>query len=811
VLHDLRFALRLLVKHPLFSLGTIVVLALGIGATTAMFSVVDATLLRPLPYHEPQRLVRLFERSPAGRRVNASFPTVHDWAELTRTFDGIAGIGTGGEAALTDRTDALPVTVLTQMVTASFFDVLGVAPTAGRTFGVADATGSPVVMISGRLWRSRFNADPALVGAPIHLNGGPALTVIGVMPDGFELLAPADAWTLVPPSLAGLTPANRRIHFLDVVARLKPDASIDAARDDLARVARGIAEQAPDTNRNWSVDIEPLQRALVSEDLRRTTLALTAAVAFILLMACANVANLMLSRGAGRAREIAVRAALGGSPLRIVRQLTVESALLAGLGGVAGVGVAAAAIAAAPAVMPAGTIPTGFVITMNARLIACAALLMVVAACLTGALPAWKTIGVSLVDGLAAGSRVAVGRSRIRSALAVLQIAAAVVLLVGAALFIRTITALGAVDAGFHADHVMTMAVPLPFARYGSPARTLAFYEELEARASSLPGVAQAAVIAGDLPLDGNTMVQTFDVAGQANPDPAQRPAAHFQMVTPHYFDALGIPLVRGRPFSDRDRASGVPVCLVNEAFAARYLAGRDPLSASVIVNSLTARPSDSVSVARRIVGVVGQVRLRPGEREPFPEIYVPLAQNPWNSGKLIVRAADDRESSSVASTVREVVAGLDRNLAVSRVRTMEEVAGEATATPRFRAQLTGVLAALAGVIAAVGLFSVLAFSVRQRAAELGIRMALGARPADIVRLVLSDGLVLAGIGVAIGMAASALLAQFVASLLFGVTGIDPLAYASAGGAVALLAVAASVVPAWTATRRAAGWRGFAR
>ena len=794
---DVSFGWRMLRRSPGYTFSAVLVLALGIGATTAIFSLVDAALIRPLPFPEPDRLVEVFQRSPRSARTRVSLGDLLDWIAQNHSFASIAGIATAGPASLGDGSDGSSQVVATQNVTPLFFDVLRVAPVMGRTFAPNETDESRVVVVSERLWRNHFAADPTLVGRDIRLAGG-VLTVIGIVPSDFELLGHADIWML-PPSTLGRGEQGRRLHFLDAIARLERNRSIEQARADMAAVADNAAVAWPATNKGWGVTIEPLQHALVSDELRRTSLVLLAGVMFILIMACGNVANLMLAKAVARTGELALRAALGGTRARVMRQLLTESLVLALLGGAAGLALTSIILRAAPSIVPTGTLPPSVVLHMDWRLTFFALIATFVAALGSGFVPAWQATRTSLVDAIGSGGRTAGHGSRVRAFLAVLQVAAAVLLTTGAGLFVRTVVALNNVDAGYRADHVLAMSIGLPFQRYAPPAQTLRFYQNVQEETARLPGVRVASVLAGDLPLDGFTRGQTFDVVGEVPIDFSHQPVAQFLMVSPGYFDALGIQVVQGRAFTVDDTGTSTPVCIVSEVFARHYLQSRDPLTSRLTIRSMVLRLADSVPVTREIVGVARQVRVRPGERGPTPQVYVPFEQNPWIAGKIVVQTAT--EPLSLIAPIKAVVTRFDKDLTITDVKTMDDVAVSATATPRFRAQLLSAFAALAMSIAGVGLFSILSFMVRQRAREFSIRIALGARRSDVIRLVIGQGARLGVMGLAIGCVSAFVLVRTLSTLLFGVKPLDPMTFVIACTALATLTILASVTPAVVATR----------
>jgi putative ABC transport system permease protein len=790
---DVAYAVRGLRKAPGFTFVTVLVLALGIGANSATFSLVDAALVRPLPFTQPERLVMLWERSTRFAHNRVSPLNFLDWSEQQHAFVSIAAIAGGGRT-LTGNGGAAE-RVAGQAVTSRFFEVLGIHAIAGATFDPDDVTRRPgVVVISQRLWRSRFGGDTGAIGRAIALDGQP-FTIIGVVPAEFQILYPSDIWT---PFVPRRSPEQRRQHYMQVIGRLKSDVTLEQARTDMGRVADQIARIAPDTNKDWGVTIEPLHDAIVGADLRTTSLVLAGVVGFVLLMACANVASLLLARGLDRSREIAVRAALGGSRWRIIRQLLTESLLLALIGGASGLALAWAAVRAAPSLIPPGTLPQAIVLAFDGRVAAAAAVLTLGTALLFGLVPAWQASNIPLTAMTSAGGRGSTRRAGgLRAALVIGEVAAAVLLLSGAGLLVRTLIALNGIDPGYRAVRVLTLAVGLPFNRYGSVDRLLTFYQSAERELAAIPGVNSAA-IGGSLPLDGWDIGQGFAIVGDPPVEQSHTLSAHYQIVSAAYFRTLGIDVVRGRPFSEHDTARTQQVCVVNEEFVRRYLPGREPIGTLVDVQSMDLKGGPT-PVTREIVGVIRQVAEQPGEKERAVEIYVPIAQNPWFSASIAVQTAG--EPVSFLPAVKAAIARVDKDQPVTRVRTMDEVAAESTSQPRFRAALAGVFAALALILAAVGIFGALAFSVGQRAREFGIRVALGARTHDVLRLVLGSGLAMTAAGVAGGLAAAAVLTRFLGTLLFAVKPTDPVTFAATAAVLASAGLVACVVPAWRATR----------
>jgi putative ABC transport system permease protein len=786
---DIRLAARSLRKAAGFTCLAVLILAVGIGATSIIFSLIDATMLRPLPYRNPAQLVALWEHPPGYARERVSPLNFLDWSEQSRAFESMAGVVPISRVLTTASGAAERIPA--HIVTSAFFDVLGVRPIAGRTFAPDDTVLQPnVVVVSESFWRSRLGSDPRAIGRVVRLDGLP-FTLIGIVPAGFQIVSPTDIWTPLPRS-----PGQRRPRFLRVIARLKAGRTIDDARADMAIVADRIAQAAPDTNRNWGVVVDPLRESLVGGDLRATSLVLGGVVMFVLLMACANVANLLLARGVGRAREIAVRRALGAGAAQILRWLLTESVLLSTTGGCAGIAASWIVIRLMPSIVPPGLLPPGIGMQFDARVALVTAVLSGLAGVLAAAAPAWHATRTPPTDLLAAGGRASTRSGRTRQALAVAEIAGAVLLMSAAGLMIRTLVAMSTEDHGFRGGSVLTTGVEIPISRY-NPQQLTAFYRQTEAALMALPGV-RSVGFARDLPLQGSALGQPFEISGVPPVDASSRQSAHYQMVNVRYFETLGIAFLKGRPFSDRDLSTSAPVCIVNEEFVRRQLRGREPIGAVVKVPNVLAGAAPP-TMAREVVGVIKQVTVQAGERDKAMELYVPLEQNAWYSMAVAIRV--DGLPMALADQVRAAIARLDRDLPLSRMRTMDDVAADSVMRPRFRAGLVGGLAGLALALAAVGVFGVRMFSVRERTRELGVRMALGARTADILSLVVGSGAKMAAAGVAIGLMLAAVLTRSLASLLYGVTPLDPVAFVGASATLVMTALLACVTPALLALR----------
>jgi putative ABC transport system permease protein len=807
---DVKFAIRQLRAAPAFTAVAALTLALGIGANSAMFALADATLLRPLPFPRADRLVMVWERNTQDRsaralRVPVSPITLRDWAEQNRSFEAVAAMATGiGGGPLLAAPDGTLQSVDRQTVTWRFFDVLGVAPIAGRTFLPSDAIGATttVVVMGEGVWRTRFGADPTVVGREVRLNGQP-FTVVGIVPDHAQLARAAGVWALMgerfPPNL------SRGFRFLQAIGRLKPGVSIDAAQADLSVIADSLARAHPDTNTGWSVTIDPLHNAIMERDLQLTAIFLLGVVGFVLLMCCANVANLLLARGSVRGRELAMRSALGAGRSRIVAQLITESLVLAVLGGVLGIAIGAAILEAAPTLIPPGLLPPAARISLDGRVLLFCAAASVIVGILFGLVPAWQATRTSLVQALSSEGRSATrAGGRFRSVLVAGEIAAAALLLCGAGLLLRTLLILGNAETGYRVDGdtVMTLDFSLPptreGTRYPNTQSYLSFYDRASSAIRALPGVRRIGWASG-LPYgDTELGYWRFEIVGDTPVEPANRPLADFQVADPGYFETLDLPIVAGRSFTDHDTGTSALVCIVNEEFVRRHLAGRNPIGLRVAIEPfLTGGASPKV---REIVGVARQLRGRAGAAGDPVQLYVPLTQHPMSDVDLVVEASGVPATALVAP-IRAAIATIDSNVPVRRDRTLTDVAHQTRAPHRLRAVLVGTFAALALMLAVVGIFGVLAYAVEQRTREFGVRIALGASTTNVLGLVLGSAARVIVAGGVIGLVAAAALSRTISTFLFGVEPLDPATYASVGVVLALTAAIAAAAPAWRATR----------
>ncbi len=812
---DVKFAMRQLTRAPGFTAVAALTLALGIGANSAMFALADAALFRPLPFRDPDRLVIVDEWGPQQQaRSRIELLNFREWARESRTFESMAAIwipGTGGGPTMTG-SDGVAEIVPGQSVTASFFDVLGVTPIVGRTFQPSDETASPsVVVLSEGFWRRRFAADLTLIGREITLDGR-QVTVIGVVPSrvqftpGLSFLSGgasvSSVWLLLPAPSDG-APGDARgqctlCRFLQVVGRMRPGTSIEAAQADLTILADAVAAQNG-SSRPRRVLVTSLRDSMIGRDVRLTSMLLLGVVALVLALCCANVANLVLARGTSRARELAVRAALGAGRRRIVAQLLTESLVLAAFGALLGAAVGAILVDAARSFIPSNLLPPAVVLGFGGRIAGFSVATALMVGLLFGLVSAWRVTGFSLTERLTAESRTATGRGgRLRHAIVAGEVAVAVVVLCGAGLLLRTLLVLDGFDSGYGAqrERILSVLVSVPgFAqgsRYPTRESVLQLYDGIDREVRAIP-VVRSVGWATTLPLGGSQIGRSaFDVVGAPPSRDGVRPQADLQIVSASYFDTLDLPIVSGRAFTDDDRGSTTPVCIVNEAFARRHFSGRNPVGERIRVGL--------EMVDREIVGVARQVKGRPDEVEEFVQVYVPIRQNVWPSVYLIVRVMDG-DVTALAPAVRAAIAKVDPGQAVNNVTTLDGVAGSATERYRFRALLVGTFGSVALLLAMVGVFGVLAYSVQQRTRELGVRIALGATPTNVIGLVLLGASRVVALGTVLGLVTAAGLGQAISSFLFGVQPLDLTTFVAVAGVLVITAAIAMTTPALRAAR----------
>jgi putative ABC transport system permease protein len=721
-----------------------------------------------------------------------------DWNTRGRTFETIAGFTPTVGGMVMAGVDGNAETVSRQWVTAGIFDVLGVAPIVGRTFSADDeAKRANAVVLSEPFWRKRYNGDPSVVGTEVRLDGS-NWTIVGVVPKEFELLGKTSMWAMRP--LVNLPPRVRGAYALQVVGRMRPGVTVQAAESDLAAVAAGLATEFPQTNKDRSVSLEPLHASMIGSDLRLTSMLFLGVVGFVLLICCANVANLLLARATVRVRELAVRSALGAGRGRIIRQLLTESLVLSLLGGALGCALGAAILAAAPAFIPDGLLPPTVTLVFDIRVVVFCAAAALAVGVLFGILPAFKATSIASADVIASDSRSVTGRGGgMRAALVAGEVATAVLLLFGAGLLMRTLLAVDSFDRGYRAGSVLSMLLDPLGSKYPTDQALQQFYDQVEAEVLATPGVA-AMAYTGSLPLDFfDDGVMTFEIAGEPPIPENQRPVTQVQAVSVGYFATLDLPIVAGRPFDRSDKAGAPRVCIVNEALA-RSFGARSPLG-----RHLALRPTSSPQAAPadcEIVGVARQVKGRPDEAQDFVQLYTSMAQDLSDDVYMVVRPKAGR-AEALTAAVRAAVSRIDTEQLVSvrDIRTLGDIEWSATSRHRFRAVLVVAFAALALVLAMVGVFGILAYSVQQQVRDFGVRRALGATTSDILRLVTRNAARVVLTGALIGLAAAALGGRLIERMLFGVRPLDVTTFAAV--AVVLLATAAMAIagPAWRATR----------
>jgi len=794
---DVRHAMRAVRRSPGFVAVAVVTLALGIGANTAMFSVVYSALLRPLPYRDGDRLVVLDETTPKAGEVSVSYPNFLDWRSETRRLSGMAFVhSVGFDLVGTER----PMTVSGEAVSANFLSLLGVRPALGRDFTASEEepAAAPVAILSHSLWQSRFGADPGVLGRTITLNARP-FTIVGVLPAGFrsldrlDVLVPIGVWRAANADLAAERGARDDSR---VIGRLAPGTGLSDARAEMGTIAARLAKEYPRSNDRFGVMIVPVRDYLVG-NVRPSLLVLFGAVLFVLLIACGNVANLLLSRGAGRAREIALRVALGASRGRVVSQLLVESLVLALLGGALGLLLAAGGLRALAALVPKAPLG-GAAIGLNGTVLLFTAGTILVVTCLFGIVPALRFARPDPHAELKERGRTTSGgasHGRLRALHAGSEITLALVLLTGAGLMMKTMVRLSSVDPGFRVDRVQTMEIDLRAQRYDDDDARLGFWQPVLDRVRALPGVRSAAV-GTVVPLTGNHSRTDITIEGMPLPRAGMFPHPDYHFVSPGYLATLEIPLIRGRDFGQADGADAPPVALVNAALARRYFPGQDPVGKRFMFGHPSA---DKAPEWVTIVGEVGDTKLYGLANPARLEVYLPFRQYPPGDGTLLVKSEGD--PGALVSAIRGVVTSVDPDQPVGDVSTMSELRSQSVGERRMTLILLGIFSGLAVLLAAIGVYGVIAYSASRRVPEIAVRMALGAQRRDVLRLVLAQSgrIALAGIGV--GVAAALALTRLMTGLLYGVSPSDPLTVVAAAALLGSIALLAGYLPARRAAR----------
>ena len=792
---DVRYGLRSLGKKPGFTFTAIVALALGIGANTAIFSVINGVLLRSLDYTQADRVTMIWERSaqqPEHQNV-VSPANFLDWQKASRSFEKMAAVW---DARLNFTGSGEPIEVQAQIVSAGFFPTLGVPPLIGRWFteGEDRAGNNLVAILSHKLWQERFGGNAAVLGQKVTISGR-IFTIIGVMPPGFHFLnEQVQVWRPI-----ALDPAEdfRKTsgRFLRCVGKLAPGVTLQQAQSELNVIARQLEQQYPIYNTGWGVSLVPIREQIVG-DVRPTLFVLLAAVAFVLLIACANVANLLLARAASRQRELALRAALGATRNRLLRQLLTESVLLALCGGIVGIALAYWGVELLKAFGP-DNIPRLREISIDPRVLLFTFAISLFTGIAFGLVPALQASRADVNDALKEGGRGSTGgRSLLRNVFVVAEVSLALVLLIGAGLMIRSFMRLQQVKTGFESDRVLTMRVQLPGAKYKDDQQRLAFFRQAQERIAALPGVKTIGSI-NFLPLSGMASNTAFNVVGRPEAPPGQEPGTEVRVINGDYFGAMAIPLLKGRLFDERDGPNS-RVTIINETMARKYFPNEDPIGKQLAISWAPPEPGQPKPLDE-IIGVVGDTRETSLDRDPNSAIYWPLARESYQFMTFIIRGAID-PTQLVASVQREIRA-IDPDQPVADVRTLDQVVAKSIARPRFDMMLLGIFAAVALVLASVGLYGVMNYSATQRTQEIGIRMALGAKPGDILRLVVGHGMKLTVAGIVIGVIASLALTRVMTNLLFGVTATDLPTFLGVSALLTAVALLANYIPARRATR----------
>jgi putative ABC transport system permease protein len=792
---DLHFGLRLLWKNPVFTSVAVLALALGIAANTAIFSVVYATLLAPLPYRQPDRIVMIWSKVGGNRNVTSAGDYL-EWKRQSTAFASLAA-WTGGQMSLT--ISGQPEQVNSEPSTPGFLEILGQPLLFGRDFvpEEGEVGKNHEVIFTYKLWKNRFGADREILGKQVRIDGVP-YTVVGVLAPGATDRVQSELYV---PLAFKPDQINHEFHWLLVMARLKPGVTVAQANADMDTVTKHIAEVYPKSNQGWGASVEPLQNDFLSRDTQRALWMLLGAVGFVLLIACANVANLLLARGTVRQREIAVRASLGATRGQLFSQFLTESLALAAIGGALGVALAWGFLKVIIALMPPFTLPSEADVRLNVPVLLFTLGATTLAGVLFGCAPAVQAVRLNLNETLKEGGRTgfSVGRQRARHALVLAEFALALTLLAAAGLAVHSFWNITHVDMGFRTDHLLTFSLPMPSDRLKTPEQITSFYRQLTESVQALPGVTSASASTG-MPVEGTNFGMPFEIVGKPVADRSQRPGAGFNQVTPGFFTTFGIRMARGRAFTEADVAGGLPVAVVNSTFVKRYFPNVDPLTQRISVEQLIPGVTNlGPPIDWQIVGVYENVRNGGPKGDGFPEIDVPFAQSPWPSVSMAVRTAGNPES--VTKSIAAVIHSADPDLPMADVKTMDQLLDESMGGDRFGAVLFGSFAVIALCLATFGIYGVMSFAVAQRTHEIGLRMALGAGQSQVMGLILKEGMILGFIGLVIGFGGSYGVGRLMRGMLYGIGTLDPVAFSAVAAVLMLSALLACYIPARRATQ----------
>jgi putative ABC transport system permease protein len=790
---DLVFGFRLLLKNPGFTAGAVLALALGIGANTAIFSVVYATLLAPLPYIQPDRIVMVWSQVNGGHN-GVSAGDFLDWQHQNSTFESIAA-WTGRSLSLS--TGSQPEQIQASACTPQFLHVLGQPILLGRDFLPEEGqVGKDLeAVLSYRLWHDRFGGDKNIIGQQIRMDGH-QYTIVGVLAPGATDRLQNQMYV---PLAFKPEQINHNFHFVLVMARMKPGVTLAQANGDMQAVAAHISQEYPKSNKGWSATVDHLQNDFLDRNVKRALWMMLGAVGFVLLIACANVANLLLARGTARQSEIAVRAALGATRKQLFGQFLTESLALAAIGGALGIGLAWALLKVIIAVMPQYTLPSEADVTLNIPVLLFTMAATMLAGILFGCVPALQAARLNLNDTLKEGGRSGgAGKHRVRHALVLAEFALALTLLAAAGLAVHSFWNLTHVDMGFRTDHILTFNLPMPAERLKTPEQITTFYRELRDRVQALPGITSASVSTG-FPVQGTGFGMGFEIAGKPVADKSQRPNTGFNMVTPEYFQTFGIRITRGRAFTEADAAGGMPVAIVNSEMVKKNFPNVDPLTQRIVIDQLIPGVTDvGPSVTWQIVGVYENVRNGGPQSQGFSEVDVPFAQSPWPGVSMAVRTTAD--PNNMSKSIAAVIRTLDPDLPMADVKSMDHLLEESVGDERFAASLFGGFAFIALALAAFGIYGVMSFAVAQRTREIGLRMALGAGEGQVMGLIMKEGMTLGIIGLLIGLLGSYGIGRLMKSMLYGIGSIDGVAFSAVAAILMLSALIACYIPARRAT-----------